>query len=181
MKTILYIDFDGVIKDTISIIYAEAERKNIDLKDPEICKEFFVNYDWHKLLKEAKVLEDSINNIKLLDESGLFKIMILTHVYSNKEAFAKYDDLAECLPNITMIPVPKSKKKTDMVNAKGCILVDDYKGNLKEWEEAGGIAYRFCVTETDDKFNSISSLRDLIYFNKEDSSIDYTVSLHGKK
>ena len=39
--------------------------------------------------------------------------------------------------------VPKEISKTKVVHSEGAILVDDYSGNLKEWEENGGIAVRF--------------------------------------
>ena len=39
--------------------------------------------------------------------------------------------------------MPKELSKPKMVHSKGAILVDDFSGNLKEWEETGGIAVRF--------------------------------------
>jgi hypothetical protein len=161
----LYIDFDGVILDTISIMYKDAEKEKINLNDVETCREFFLKYDWNKLLEEADVLADSINAIKKLNESGKYIIMILTHVYGSKETDAKMNFLLKYLPGIPMVPVPKGTKKTDLVGAdgvKGAILVDDYKNNLRDWQEAGGIAYRFCITETDEEFINIDSLYYLL-------------------
>ena len=164
MKIALYIDFDGVILDTLSKMYQEAETNNINLKDAEVCRKFFIEYDWYRLLRESDILADSINNIKKLQASGLFDIAILTHVYSDKEALEKKSFLDQYLPGINMISVPKINKKTEIItNVKGSILVDDYKPNLKDWEEAGGIAYRFCIVETDNQFESINSLEDLLF------------------
>ena len=45
--------------------------------------------------------------------------------------------------DITIIIVPKWVSKTKMVHSEGAILVDDFSGNLREWQEVGGIAVRF--------------------------------------
>ena len=39
--------------------------------------------------------------------------------------------------------VPKEISKTLVVHSKDAILVDDYSGNLREWEKNGGISVRF--------------------------------------
>jgi hypothetical protein len=44
---------------------------------------------------------------------------------------------------MTIMVVPKSVSKTAVIHSEGAILIDDYAGNLKEWEEKGGIGVRF--------------------------------------
>ena len=60
----LYIDFDGVILDTMSKSYEELKKENIDRNDEEKVREFFRNTDWKKLIEETEEINDSINEIK---------------------------------------------------------------------------------------------------------------------
>ena len=45
----LYIDFDGVILDTMTKSYDELKKENIDRNDEKKVREFFKNADWKKL------------------------------------------------------------------------------------------------------------------------------------
>ena len=49
----------------------------------------FSKIDWEELIDDSVALNDSVNAIKKLSESGKFNISILTHVNSLKEAKAK--------------------------------------------------------------------------------------------
>ena len=60
----LYIDFDGVILDTITKTYKVMEEENIDIKNEEQVMEFYRNLDWGKLILETPQINDSINEIK---------------------------------------------------------------------------------------------------------------------
>ena len=60
----LYIDFDGVILDTMTKSYDELKKENIDRKDQDKVMEFFRNLDWKKLIEETEEINDSINEIK---------------------------------------------------------------------------------------------------------------------
>ena len=42
----LYLDFDGVIADTIKVTYKIIRQKGIDLTDKEKVFEFYKNLDW---------------------------------------------------------------------------------------------------------------------------------------
>ena len=86
----LYIDFDGVILDTITPVYNLAKKLNLDVKTQtnEIGL-LYSKIDWEELINESPALSDSIDNIKKLKESKKFNISILTHVNSLKEAAAK--------------------------------------------------------------------------------------------
>ena len=49
----LYIDFDGVIMDTINMTYKMMDDENIDKSNRGEVKKFYENIDWKKLLSEA--------------------------------------------------------------------------------------------------------------------------------
>ena len=159
----LYIDFDGVILDTLPPVYDLARKLNIDYKTQS--KEvglLFSKIDWVELIEESPELNNSINNIKKLKESKKFNISILTHVNSLKEAKAKIEFINGIYDDLTIIPVPKSCSKTMMTQTKNAILVDDFSGNLKEWEQSGGIAVKFVREKENSEFKEISSLDELI-------------------
>jgi hypothetical protein len=139
----LYIDFDGVIVDTITPLYAALELEGIDKLDEIHSREFYRRFDWHKLLIETPPLNDSIECIKKLMNSDKYDVAILTHVNSTKEAIEKIDFLHRYFDDISIVIVPREASKTSVVHVKGAILVDDYSGNLDDWQSKGGIPIRF--------------------------------------
>ncbi len=161
----LYIDFDGVVLDTIDVLYKEIENlknKGIDLSTEESKREFFKNYNWHLLINDDLIINDSINCIKKIIDSDKFNINILTHITSLEEAVAKVKYIRKHLNDITIIPVPKQISKTKMVHTKDSILVDDYSLNLREWEKEGGIPVRFSKKRNSKGFLVIDKLDELI-------------------
>ena len=80
MKMKLYLDFDGVILDTINVTFRQIEQLNI--VDEEKKQEFYRNIDWNTLLKETSQINNSIENIKKIIDSNLYDVEILTHVNS---------------------------------------------------------------------------------------------------
>ena len=52
-----------------------------------------------------------------------------------------------------------------MTQTKNAILVDDFSGNLKEWEEAGGISVRFSDVLESKGFLVINKLDELLNIN----------------
>jgi hypothetical protein len=159
----LYIDFDGVILDTITPVYNLAKKLNLDVKTQtnEIGL-LYSRIDWEELIKESPALSDSIENIKKLKESKKFNISILTHVNSLKEAKAKIEFINGLFDDLTIIPVPKACSKTMMTQTKDAILVDDFSGNLKEWKESGGISVKFVREIENGKYPEITSLEELL-------------------
>lgn len=140
----LYIDFDGVVMDTIPLLYNELAKNNVSLEDEMEIRRVFASFDFGTIIKDKNILNDSINCIHKLIESGLFEISFLTHVNSLNEGVVKIKYLRRHFKdNITIIIVPKEIEKPKMVHSEGAILVDDFAGNLKEWEQTGGIAIRF--------------------------------------
>ena len=137
MNKRIFVDFDGVILDTIS--------KFEELKDPNITwDDFFLYFNWDNFLKEC----DPINNsVEILKKLQLLKsdIYILTKINTVNEMEAKIHELRYnrgiILP---IIFVPYKKKKNEVIIPNdGDILIDDTLSNLIEWEKAGGIGYLY--------------------------------------
>ena len=55
--------------------------------------------------------------------------------------------------------------KTDMVNPKNSILIDDFTGNLIEWDKKGGISIKFSLTPKDRGFPVIDRLDTILTMN----------------
>ncbi|MBS7021544.1 MAG: hypothetical protein KH135_06870 [Firmicutes bacterium] len=164
----LYIDFDGVILDTIPLIYQKIEQAELDVTNEREMISFYETLDWKPIIKNAEQIHDSISCIRKIIHSNLFDVSILTHVNSVKEVKAKVRFLNRVLPGITIISVPKPLHKTDMVNPKGAILIDDFTGNLIDWEKKGGISIKFSLTPKDRGFpviQRLDSILDEIYLN----------------
>ena len=157
----LYIDFDGVIYNSIDVSYKIAEEEHIN-KDYESYYQFFKNLDWCAVLEKSTEINDAFNCMKKIIDSGKFNVFVLTHVVSLKEAELKVKLIREHLRDVTIIPVPKRLSKAVMVRAKDAILVDDYPENLREWKEAGGIGVRFDIDMDGKGFPVIDKLDELI-------------------
>ena len=59
----LYIDFDGVIMNTIDITYNDMIKKGINQDSQEEVRNYYANLNWSKLLEEAEIINDGINAI----------------------------------------------------------------------------------------------------------------------
>ena len=126
----LYIDFDGVIKDTIKVSYKMMEDEKIDLRDRPKVIEFYKQLDWEYLLKISAEIKNAYYFINEISEEGTFSPKILTTVNSLNEIKAKLSDIKKNCKNITLVSVPSGIEKSVLVNPKNSILVDDYSGNL---------------------------------------------------
>ena len=158
----LYIDFDGVIMDTITTMNRIMDATNLDKSDPIACRRFYETLDWANILAITPEINDGIECIQKILDAGVFDPAILTHVNSLDEIVEKVKFLRKYFGNITIIPVPKKLSKTKMVHAQDAILVDDYSGNLREWEEAGGIGIRFNLKLNGKGFRVINRLDQLL-------------------
>ncbi len=159
----LYIDFDGVIVDTIRVTYDMLDRLGIDSNDFEKMSEFYYNLNWKQLLSLTPIINDGFNAIKNIISTGKFNVAILTHVNSLDEAVAKVNYIRKYCKSVTIIPVPREVSKTKMIDSKDAILIDDYSGNLKEWEASGGIGIQFSTDLNKNKgFKVIDKLDKVI-------------------
>ena len=171
MKINLYLDCDGVILDTIPTIDKALQKVGYTYKgqskNETFMKDFLKNkFNWEEEIELIPILDDSVNKIKKLDKEDIFNIKILTHVISDKEAKAKEKLFAELLPNIEVITVPKDIKKSEMVEVKNSILVDDYLPNVVDWNNKDGIGIKFAGKEASDDVIRITDLLELIDFVK---------------
>ncbi len=158
----LYIDFDGVILDTMDKTYKTMKENGIDIKDQEKVRAFFRDLDWGKLIKETEQINDSINEIKKICASKKFNVYILTHINSTNEMVEKIKFLHEQLPQVTIVSVPKEIPKTNVVNACSSILIDDYSGNIKEWQKNLGIGIKFVKEKENGEYPEITHLSEII-------------------
>lgn len=153
----LYIDFDGVIKDTISVSYKMMADLGIDIKDRKSVIEFYQKINWEDLLNNSLELNDAFMYIDKIIANQVFRPSILTTVNSLGEMIAKTNYIRSKNEDISIICVPSGIAKDKLVNAKGSILIDDYSGNLESWVKAGGIGVKY---GSDDTYISINSLKD---------------------
>lgn len=132
---IIYLDFDGVLFDTVSVILKIAKNDNVDFE--ENCRIFFENLDWKYILTNAKELNDSISAVKRLKKS--YTVKIITHVSSIKEMEEKIEFINKNYKNTEIVLVPKNKNKSALVDARNNILIDDSKKNIEDWNNHNGI------------------------------------------
>ena len=159
----LYIDFDGVIMDTIRVTYDMLDRLGVDRNDPEKMKEFYSNLNWKQILSLTPIINDGFTCLKKIYDSNKFNVAILTHVNSLDEAVAKINYIRKYFKDITIIPVPRELSKTKICTSKNSILIDDYSGNLKDWEKEGGIGIQFSTDLGKNKgFTTIDKLDKII-------------------
>ena len=139
----LYIDFDGVVLDTIPPLYEALEASGLDVTEELQRRQFFAGFDFSTVINDENILNDSVKCINKLIKSKRFEISFLTHINSLTEGVVKVEYLRRHFKDITILLVPKEIPKTKMVHSEGAILVDDFNGNLDEWASTGGIAVRF--------------------------------------
>ena len=154
----LYIDFDGVILDTIPHLYQAADEAGRERSDSK----FYETFDFKKILKDENILNDSINCIQKIIDSEKFSVAVLTHIHSLQEGIDKVEYLRKFFKDITIILVPKKISKTKMIHTKGAILIDDYAHNLREWESEGGISVRFSQKRNGKGFLVVDKLDQII-------------------
>lgn len=168
----LYIDFDGVIMNTIEVSYKMLEDLGKNPKNPEDSEDFYRNLKWKDFIKECQPINNSIECIQKIIDSNQFRVSILTHVNGLEEAVVKVDYIRQYFDDITVIPVPRKISKTQMVHTKKAILIDDYAGNLREWSEAGGIGVRFSEKRNGKGFPVVDYLDQIIEMFEEEQIIN---------
>ena len=171
MKIDLYIDFDGVILDTIDVasdIYF-GNKEHIGYPP----RSFYEDIDWYDLLDRCHEINDSISKLEIVINSNLYNVYILTHVVCDNEKEDKKKYLKNIFPNLDVITVFKDFNKCDVVECKGSVLVDDYLENLELWQKKGGIPIKFSDKNKEYDYLSISSLDSLIdLFSKIEALVE---------
>lgn len=130
----IYIDFDGVLVDTPKYIKQEIKRKGN-------LESTFANIKWDELLSKCSEICENLCYLKEIFKNN--DITILTHVYSQNEKREKAKFINDYIGNIDILFVPHNIKKSEFVNPKGNLLIDDYNANIDSWKNNGGIGYLF--------------------------------------
>ena len=157
----LYLDFDGVILDTITI--SNNYLKNNNITKEEDIHNYFETLDWRDLMSRSSIINNAVENIWKLYESGLFEIGIITHYNSIQEIMLKDKFIKDNLPNdMDVYYVHHSNKKNSKVEAYNAVLVDDYIKNIESWEEDLGIGIKFSDTDKECQYLKINSLDEII-------------------
>lgn len=159
-KKNLYIDFDGVILDTMTPILKDYEKQKFDTYQEE--KNFFIDYPWKNIINDKYIIGNAIEDIYKIIKSNKFNLAILTHVNSLNEATLKINYLRKYFKDITIIPCPKEIPKTKMIHTKDAILIDDYAGNLRTWQAEGGIPVRFSLKGNGKGYKTLKELKEII-------------------
>ncbi len=166
-KIKLYIDFDGVILDTIDVSYRMIREKYGDGATSRDSEEFYRNIDWKDFLLSCHPIRQSIVYLNELLYSDLYDVKVLTHVFSDLEKEKKEEYLDSRVPGLEVISVYKPHPKWGAVEVDGAILVDDFSENLREWEEHGGIAIKFSLKDKKYDYYQIKSLEELLVKSDE--------------
>ena len=128
----IFIDFDGVLLDTDSII-------DLEFSGNGDRREFVRNYDWFKLMRDDIIINNAFDYIK----KSKFNVNLLSKISSMCEGQAKIRYLRKKGINIDINLVPTLIDKCDVVSAYGNVLIDDKVVNLDSWSSKGGISIFF--------------------------------------
>jgi len=139
-----YIDFDGVILDSEKLLF-DKNYKNLGIKTELEKIKYIQTRNWDEMLKRSEIINNSIEILKELKD---FAILTKVHSMEN-EGCAKIKFLRENSITNEIILVPYLFKKTDIVDARGNILVDDTIHNLDDWMSKGGIPIYFNMNNSD--------------------------------
>ena len=128
----VYVDFDGVLLDTDSVIDKEFDGNGER-------REFVKNYDWFKLMRDDLIINNALDYIN----NSKYEVSLLSKISSMCEGQAKIKYLRNKGVKIDINLVPTLINKCDVVNAYGNILIDDKIVNLDSWSNSGGISIYF--------------------------------------
>ncbi|MBE6139754.1 MAG: hypothetical protein E7174_04600 [Firmicutes bacterium] len=141
-----YVDFDGVIFDSEIWLFDE-EYRNLNIKNEFDKIKYIQNKNWDEILMKSEIINDAINILKELRD-----VVILTKIHSmENEGVAKIKLLRSLEIKNEIILSPYTLKKSEVVDPRGNILIDDTIHNLDDWKQYGGIP---------------------IYFNKNNCDVD---------
>ena len=140
----LYIDFDGVLFDTITYAFLEMKKIGVDLSNDDAITAYFAKANWQELINQGGILNDSIKKIELLMESNEFeRVEVATHRCSYIEGVIKTNDLKTRIPNLKVTTIPRKIHKHFALKSHDNILIDDAKKKVIDWIDDGGIGILF--------------------------------------
>lgn len=140
----LYVDYDGVLFDTITYAFLEMKRLGIDITNQDEITEYFKKVNWNYLIEQGGILNDSIQKLEILMDSQEFeRVEVATHRCSYNEGVVKTNDLKTRIPNLKVTTIPKKIGKHYALKAQDNILIDDDKEKIINWINDGGIGILF--------------------------------------
>lgn len=155
----LFLDLDGVLVNTNKYIQETIDNSNIDISIREAHIELCKSFPWNIFLDKC---EEINNSFELLNElNKVYDLTIITHCYSINEENLKIDYITTNFKGIKYITVPFEKRKDEIVDAKDCILVDDYYVNIESWNNSGGIGLHFS-SNMSENIQTIDNLKILL-------------------
>lgn len=142
----LYIDFDGVILNTENLLFEEWRKiPNRHLLDERVKEEYIQTRDWNYILNNSEIINDSVYNLKYIDPSTSAILTKINSLYNEGSTKVKWIRDNNIKQNIILVPF--QLKKTDIVDAKDNILIDDGLINLDDWYNNGGIPIFFDIDD----------------------------------
>lgn len=156
-----YIDFDGVIFNTNELLDKMIIENGLTANDQEKIRKLFRQINFYNLIKNAREINKSLTALQHLIQDEIYITQILTHVNSEKEGLDKTAIIKEVTSKIKVIAVPKEICKSQFVNPINAILVDDYKGNLRNWTTKGGLPIHFDPQLKQSEYPVINNLFDI--------------------
>ena len=181
-KIDIFIDFDGVILDTINytrgellnqhgIDLFEHDRGNVE-KEKKVS-EFFKNINWESLIKYTPEINSSLYFINLIKAANIYNPIVYSAVNSESEKLAKEIFIKEKLNNVSFKTTNKPPKDCNDPNS---VLIDDDDYNLKYWY---GYPLHF-NSNPNTIFPSINDLGEVYYlFLKDKNGFVYPDYLYG--
>lgn len=151
-----YIDFDGVILNTIEEFIRISKETN--------------EKDWGIIIRKINLFELYRSGIELNDSIYILKhtispYSILTKFNTKEELHEKVVYFRENGINADIIGVPLELKKTDIhIPSKDDILIDDQIGNLEDWDNLGGQSILFDQYNQQSGFKKIKRLDEVLKF-----------------
>ena len=166
-KPILYCDCDGVIFDTIDVAFDMMREYGCNMDNRNDIDYFFRKIiDWREVFKRAKVINNAIDKIRILNDSCYFnEVRVLTSLSGNYyEEGLKREIFNEYLPEIKVITLQYGIPKPLVVlNPEQHILIDDEKRNCDKWKNSNGTAILFSKETMNMKKDVVNDLLDIPY------------------
>lgn len=159
----IYIDFDGVVLDTITLLEMLFVQYGVNVKNQEELISFVSRVDWVELIRRSEEIKGSLSFLRELRDHCRLQGAILTHVTSVGEAMAKRAYLKEMVPGLPVLTVDKRCAKSGIGLVPGVVLVDDYRPNLEDWVVHGGVGVKFTAkVKAGYPFPQVTSLDEVL-------------------
>ena len=151
-----YIDFDGVILDTMPIYRYVRAKYNLTCDDGRLFRYMNVS----DVINKKRAINNSLEILKKVQNK--IDIRILSKVNNDYEARIKREFLESCGITIPFIGVPQYENKSNYADKiENSVLVDDLKDNIDEWQKAGGTGLYF-TNKKYKEYETVFSLLDLL-------------------